>query len=57
MPASLVSEATALAMKQSVRFASPTFLICSCLLLASIQAQSTQQQNHEEAQIDVLRLH
>ena len=36
-------------MKDLVRFASPTFLICSCLLFARIPAQSPQQQTHEEA--------
>jgi TonB family protein len=49
MAAPLVSEGAALAVKTLVRFASSTLLICSCLLFARIQAQSPQQQNHEEA--------
>ena len=49
MAAPMVSEGTALTVKNLVRFASPTFLICSCLLFARIPAQSPQQQNHEDS--------
>jgi hypothetical protein len=37
-----------LSMRISVRFAISTFLTCSCLLFARIQAQSPQEQNQQE---------
>ena len=38
-------------MKNLVRLASLAFLICCCLMFARIQAQSPQEQNHEEAPV------
>jgi TonB family protein len=47
--ASLVSEDAALTMNNLALVARLTFLVCSCFLLATIQAQSPEQQSHEEA--------